>query len=452
MKFTQTDVRSKLTSEGFPFSGFLNPIVAPLIAKFHPEVRSRIYTPEVVTIMMVSSTLSGDNALTAAVIKNNSYRMGQNLDPASVNTAAYSDARLRLEPEVLIQATKQIASKINTEIPQNSIWGNFIPFAIDGSTLTADDTPANQDAFPQHGMQAEGVGFPIIRFVLMQSLRSGMIFDAAYNAFKGKGTGEMSLARELFPNLPENALLLGDRYFPSFFVMAYLIDRGIHGLFPAHAARDLDFRKGKQLSARDHLVEWEKPLKPDWMTQDEYENYPKLITVREVDVSHEVKSKEKFIIVTTLLDNAIFTKSKLAKFYKTRWKIEMAIKDLKDTFNMAHLAAKSPDMIQKVFWSSLLAYNMLRWHILNAAILYGTSIEQVSVKTAATIMTQNGLLILTSEQKDIPELFSKLYFQFVQVPVGVRPGRSEPRAVKRRPKPFPRLHEKRSDWHARRIP
>ena len=95
---------------------------------------------------------------------------------------------------------------------------------------------------------------------------------------------------------------------------------------------------------------------------------------------------------------------------------------------------------------------MLRWHILNAAILYGTSIENISVKTAAKIITQNGLSILTIEQKNLPELFADLYFQFIQVPVGMRPGRSEPRAVKRRPKPFPRLHEKRSDWHARRTP
>jgi len=448
MKSVQIDVRKQLSSNGFPFSDFLNPIIAPLIAQFHGEARVRTYPPETITMMMVSSILSGDDSLASAVIRNNAYLVAQNLVPASTNTAAYSDARTRLKPEVLIQAAQQIAQKINTEIPLSKTWGGFAPFTIDGSTITADDTPDNQEVFPQHGMQKEGVGFPIIRVLLLQSLLTGMVYNADYSAFQGKGTGEMALARSVFPNLPKNTLLLGDRYFPSYFVLAYLIKHGFHGVFQSHAARDVDFRQGEKLGTLDHIVEWIKPQKPNWLSQEEYDAYPEAIKVREVDIYDKIGKSNRFVIVTTLLDNKNFHKRKLANFYKSRWKIELALRDLKDTFGMAHIAAKSPEMIKKVFWATILAYNILRWHILNAATLYGTSIDNVSIKRASTIMTQNSLSILTP--KDLPDLFSKLYFQILQVPVGNRPGRSEPRSVKRRPKPFPRLKERRSDWHARR--
>ena len=127
----------------------------------------------------------------------------------------------------------------------------------------------------------------------------------------------------------------------------------------------------------------------------------------------------------------------------------MALKDLKDTFKMFHINAKTPEMVEKIIWAHILAYNILRWHILNAATLYGSHIDNVSVKTAARILIANKIAILSSQQSNRPALFAALYEQMVCVPVGNRPGRSEPRAVKRRPKPFPRLHGKRSDWHKR---
>lgn len=399
---------------------------------------------------MVASILSRDDSLNSAVIRNNKDRVQQGLDPASMNTSAYSDARGRLELGVVLQAAAQIAYETDLRLTLDEFWGILIPFIIDGSTATANDTPANQEVFPQHGMQQEGIGFPILRLEILQSLKSGMIRGAAFGSYKGKETGEMALARQLFPVLEKNSLLIGDRYFPSYFVMAELIKRGAHGVFQSHAARDLDFRHGQQLDTLDHIVEWIKPQKPSWMTQEEYDHYEQKISVREVDISTEINKGERFVIVTTLMDNNNFSKLKLSEIYKHRWKIESALKDIKDTFNMGHIDAKSPEMIEKVFWAHLLSYNILRWHILNAAVLYETTIDKVSVKTASTIMTENGGLILSTPKEGLPKLFADLYYQMTQVPVGMRPGRAEPRVVKKRPKPFPRMQEKRSDWHAKR--
>ncbi len=441
--------KKNLAGDGFPFKDLLNPIIAPLVTEFHSEARSRVYPPESVVFMMVGSVLSRDNSLNSAVLRNNMHRFQQGLDPASVNTSAYSDARGRLHPEVLLQAFKQMAVGASEQIEPNKFWEGLKPHLIDGSTITTNDTLENQEQFPQHGMQKDGVGFPILRIELLQSLDSGMIRSAAFGPYQGKETGEMALARKIFPDLEKNSLLIGDRYFPSYFTMAELMNNGSHGLFQAHAARDVDFRKGAKLGKKDHLVEWDKPPKPSWMSVEDYKKYSDVLIIREVDISGEVDIGERFVVVTTLLDNTIFTKAKLAKFYKKRWKIESALKDLKDTFNMNHIAANTPEIVEKVFWSYMLSYNILRWHILNAAVLYKTTIDKISVKTASTVITENSSLILASTQETRPKLFANLYYQFVQVPVGMRPGRSEPRAVKKRPKPFPRLNEKRSDWHER---
>jgi hypothetical protein len=427
----------------------LGPILGPLITEFQGNCRERIYTPEVVVFSLVTGVLACDTTLSAAVIRNNADRILQGQDAASANTGPYSDARSRLAPQILIQSSKQMAEDMEVNAPSDPFWDGFLPYAIDGTTLTTDDTSANQVAFPQHANQEEGSGFPLLRLVLLQSLLTGSVCDLAYGKFQGKETGEMALSRLILGSLGMNALLIGDRYFPSYFTMADLIQRDLHGLFQSHAARDIDFRRGKQLGVLDHIVEWEKPQRPAWMTQEHYESYPEKITLREVEITRECRASERMVVVTNLLDAARFTKSKLSKYYKKRWKIEVALKDLKDTFKMSHINAKTPEMVEKIIWAHILAYNILRWHILNAATLYGSNIENVSVKTAARILIANKIAILNSQRSNRHALFAMLYEQMVSIPVGNRPGRAEPRAVKRRPKPFPRLHGKRSDWPTR---
>lgn len=401
---------------------------------------------------MLAAVLSRDDTLRAAVARNNADRMLRGELPASAGTAAFSEARSKLDPQVLIRATKDVAARVGAKVPVGEMWLGMAPYVIDGTTLTASDTPENQHTFPQPASQAEGVGFPIMRVVAVQSLSTGMICDLAIAPFAGKGTGEMALAREVMPSIPENALLLGDRYFPSFFFLADLRRRGIHGIFPAHAARDIDFRRGKWLSYGDHAVIWSKPSRPAWMSQDEYEGYPATIEMREVEVHEKRKDRERLVLVTTLVDAKAFSKAHISRMYRKRWKIEIALRDNKDTFGLDRINANTPDMIEKVIWTHALAYNMLHWHMLNACTLYEVELEHVSVKGAATILTANSANILAASSDDLPRIFSLIYKQMVEVPVGQRPGREEPRAIKRRPKPRQLLKESRKSWHERRNP
>ena len=425
-------------------------MLEPLIAKFHPDARNRVYPPEVVVFALLAAVNSHDNTLRGAVVRNNADRLQRGDEPGSTGTAAFSEARSKLNPQVLIGATKGVAARVGAKTPGGDIWKGMAPYVIDGTTLTAADTAENQHRFPQPATQADGVGFPIMRVVVVQSLATGMICDLATAPYAGKGTGEMALARELMPSIPDNALLLGDRYFPSYFFLSDLRKRGIHGIFPMHAGRNVDFRVGKLLDYRDNRVVWDKPPRPAWMSKDEYDGHPSTIAVRQIQVHEKGNGRERLVLVTTLLDDRTFPKSVVAKMYRQRWRIEVALRDMKDTFRLDHINANTPAMIEKIIWAHALAYNVLRWHMLNACSLYEVEPEHVSVKTAATILTANAILILAATPEERPKLFASLYKQMVQAVVGKRPGREEPRAIKRRPKPRKLLKVPRKLWHERR--
>ena len=438
-------------AEGFPFKDSLTPILGALVSELYPDARNRIFPPEVVVMASVAAVLARDLTLRSAVVRNNADRATRGQPPSSLNTAAFSDARMRLDEGLFRRATIEFANQTSKQVQASTFWGEMTPYVIDGTTLTANDSEDNQAAFPQHASQANGVGFPILRVVVVQALSTGMVCDMASAAFKGKGTGEMALAREVVPTLEGDVLLLGDRYFPSYFFMADLLKRGWNGIFPTHAAREADFRKGEWLGYRDHIVSWDRPVRSDWMTREEYETYPRSLRLRETEVREKKSGNDRIVLVTTLLDETEFSTSRLAGMYKKRWKVELALRDLKATFEMGHIAANTPEMVRKLIWSHLLAYNVLRWHMLNASSLFDTDLEHVSVTAAATVISANAVLIGTTKKRALPALFSSLYSQIVQVPVGIRPGRIEPRAVKKRPKPRRYLMEKRSAWHASQL-
>ncbi|APS84022.1 hypothetical protein AVM71_13440 [Piscirickettsia salmonis] len=129
---------------------------------------------------------------------------------------------------------------------------------IDGTSLTMADSEENQSRYPQHDAQKAGAGFPIMRLVAIMSLTTGGIIDYAVGAYKGKGTGEHALLRQIKDSIHKDDIVMGDRYFPCFFVMGDLQSIGADGIFKAHSQRKYDFRKGRKLGSKNHLVIWKK--------------------------------------------------------------------------------------------------------------------------------------------------------------------------------------------------
>lgn len=220
------------------------------------KYRDRIFSPEVTLWAFLSQAIEDDKSQQAAVSRIVAAAIAHGERPPSANTSAYSQARSRLSEESLATLVRETAQQIESSTPNEWRWKNKRIKLIDGSTLSMPDTPQNQDVYPQSKSQKAGVGFPLARIVAIIDYITGVVLDLAIGPCRGKQTGEHALLRELLSLFDTDDLVMGDRYYPSFFLMAALIKQGVSGVFPAHHCRKPDFRQGKRLGKKDHIASW----------------------------------------------------------------------------------------------------------------------------------------------------------------------------------------------------
>lgn len=399
--------------------------------------RDRVYTPIKTTFIFIKQVLNPDKSCKKAVAGVVVEQLSAGKKPVSTNTGPYCKARKRLPEETVHKLVKEIGNAPIKHAP--SKWK---PFGrnlkvFDGSTGKMADTKANQKAFPQHKNQKKGAGFPITRFVVVMSLTVGTVIDYAIGAYKGKGTGESSLLRSIFSCIEKDDIALGDRYFPSFFLMTDLNKIGADGIFRGQGQRHYDFRSGERLGKNDHVVFWEKPYKPTWMTQKEYDSYPEKIQVREFKVSGN-------IYVTTFLNAKKYHKKELASIYERRWDVEINLKSIKAIMNMDMLSCKTPKMVRKEIGIHFLAYNFIRIIMAEACASHDAIPWQISFKGTVQLLTVFMPYFLKSDIRKNKILYAEMLSLIVKNKVGNRPGRVEPRVIKQRQKPFPTLKRQRS--------
>lgn len=311
-------------------------------------------------------------------------------------------------------------------------WRGRAVKLIDGTGLSMPDTEPNQTVYPQPESQAVGVGFPLTCMVVVTCLATGAVLDAANGPYSGKGSGELGLFRSLSAAFQPGDLVLADALYCNYFLICTLTQDGVDMLFEQHGARRTDFRRGRSLGPRDHLVRWPKPARPAWMTREQYAQFPDELELRETKVRHQV-------LVTTLADHRRVDKPALSELYARRWNVELDLRSLKTTMGMDTLHCQTPEMNEKELWVHLLAYNLIRMLMVQAASMAGVDPRKLSYKHTCQLWTQwvcRGL----SATADA----SRLFMLIAQVPVGHRPDRIEPRMRKRRPKSYPWLKEPRS--------
>jgi hypothetical protein len=318
--------------------------------------RERIYTPVRTMFTFIRQVLGPDKSCRKAVAGVVTEEFVSNGGDVSTNTGPYCKARQRLPEKMVRELVTKVGQSSAGCAPSGwKVYGRQLK-AFDGTTVKAADTAASQSAFPQHKNQAKGAGFPILRIVTVMSLTVGAVIGYAAGAYKGKGTGEASLLREIADCIEKDDIVLGDAYFPSFFTISDLTRRGADGIFRGQGQRHYDFRKGIRLGKNDHIVMWKKPKqKPEWMTKNEYDSYPDEISVREFKISG-------LVYVTTFLDQKKYFKKELAEIYVKRWQIELNLKSVKSVMGMDMLSCKTPEMVRKEIGLHFLAYNFIPKH------------------------------------------------------------------------------------------
>jgi hypothetical protein len=397
-----------------------------------PEHRERKFPPTATLAMFLGQVMSADRSCQNAVNAAVTARLMSGLTPGSVKTGGYCQARARLPFQMVRALARASAMHMGERTAQEWLWRGRHVKLVDGTSVSMPDTAENQLSYAQPGCQRCGAGFPVARLVGVISLSNGAVLDVAMGPYKGKGTGEYALLRSLLDCFAEGDVMLADSYFCCYFLIADMITRGVDVLFEQHGSRNrvTDFRKGQRLGPRDHLMIWPKPaIRPKWLSEERYKSYPEAITMREVKVG-------KKVLATTFLSARKTSKAALGELFWQRWHVELDFRNIKTTLGMETLSCLSPKMCEKEIWIYLLAYNLIRLLMAEAAHSAAILPRQISFKHTLQMWSAWSH---TQFRSVTTEDTTWLFRLIAQVRVGNRPGRMEPRVIKRRLKPYFRM-------------
>ncbi len=405
------------------FNLLTGPELLEMTEEHLPEHRERLYPPTVALSMFMKQSLALDRSCQQAVNAWAGQRTAEGLSVQSIHTGGYCRARARLPLQMVVALTRETGRLLSAKAPRGWRWRGRCVKLADGTGISMPDTPQNQARYPQPRSQAPGVGFPMAGLVGVVCLSTGAVLEAALGAHASKGQSEQDLFRGLHGTLQRGDVLLADALYCSYFQIATLQAAGVDVLFEQHGSRLTDFRRGDSLGKCDHLLHWMKPkTRPEWMSLEQYRSFPEQILVREAKVDGQV-------LVTTMHNVRALPKAELAALYARRWHIELDFRNIKTTLGMEVLRCKTPAMVEKELWVCLLAYNLIRLLMAQAAHAAGVNPRELSFKHAVQMWNNWPRGVEPDE----------LFRLIAQRSVGNRPGRSEPRVRKRRPKSFPWL-------------
>ena len=359
------------------------------------------------------------------------------------DTGAYCQARGRLPRERLEQALGASAKSADRLSP---LAGRPVK-VVDATSVQLPDTAANQKKYPQPSGQKPGCGFPVMQIVALFSLASGAIPKVVTDALDPH---ELSLFQRLWSALKPGDILLADRAYSAYLLLGQLAQRGMDGIMRLHQRRRVDWRKGKRLGRNDRLFQWRKgAVRPKYLSAEEWAQVAETMTVRVVRFVLPRKGyrTRRVSLVTTLLDPQAYPLEALAELYRRRWRLELCFRDLKTTMGMEHLRCQSPAMARKELLAYLIAHNLIRCLMAQAAARHTVDLERVSFKGSVDAARQySGAMAQARNPETRKRLHDELLQNLARDLVPDRPGRREPRAVKRRPKPYPLLNEPRHEF------
>ena len=439
--FAQT-VSGFLTQPCLPFSKILSEERIRQVFAKHNSLFGRVYSTAIVLWAFMSQVLRDgkEAACQSAVSRISSHLQmtsGCGVDP---DTRDYCRARNKLSECALHELASSIAEECETEIDSRHLFRGRHAKLIDGSTFQMADTPANQLAYPQNPAQEPGIGFPIARFVAVISLATSCVCDAAIGKYAGKETGETALLRQLLGCFEPGDIALADRYYGNYWVIALLLQRGVDVCFRKHHKRETDFRKGQRLGHNDHLIVWERPGCPEWMSRELYESMPESLTLREIRymICQAGRRHQPFVIVTTLYNEGQqqpFRYEDIAELFGFRWNAELDLRSIKTHMNLNHLRCKTPAMVRREFWTTIIAYNAIRMTAACSAELCGdVAPREISFVSTCQYVLAAWDVICSAQfsNAQMQQYCLKVMHQISKCRVGNRPGRFEPRVRKKR--------------------
>jgi len=437
-----------------PFSSVLTvQDIVDLISQTCVETCDRIFTPVVTLCTFLRQIHSDDPSCRAAVARLNATRVAQGLEPCSPLTGGYCKARKRLAESLFYGLRHQSGQRLQQPVPPAWHWHGRAVKIVDGSGVSMPDTAANQQDYPQPSTQAPGLGFPGARIVVVLSLACGAVVAAAVGRLRGTNTSEPMLCHSLYAALECDDVILADRFYGSYWEVALLWSQGIDSVMRLHQRRQVDFRGGRRVGREEHVVSWTKPQRPAWLDEATYAGLPAAMDIRvlRVCVPQPGFRTRVVLVATTVLETQVSSKEDLAGLYRARWHAALDLRSIKQTMQMDVLRCKTPARVRKEMWGHLLVYNLLRAAMAQAALAHGVRPRQVSLQGTRQTLAAFDSLVAQMPSTAREHIVHIVLSTIASHRVGTRPDRYEPRACKRRPKPYSLLRVPRQQARARLV-
>jgi hypothetical protein len=444
--------RQFLQHGDLPFTDVLTEsVVAEALSAISKDWLDRIFSPLVTLWVFLGQVLSADHSCRAAVARLIAHRLARGQAPCSPETGAYCQARKRLPEKFFAAVACLVGRALDAKAKEGWLWKGRRVYMFDGTTVTMPDTPENQATYPQVYNQKPGLGFPIARVGALISLACGAVVNLGFCRYAGKGQGEVSLLRRLWDVLRPGDVVLGDRLLGNWATIVFLGERGVELVSRLNTFhRRTDFRRGLRLGPDDHLVRWAKPTSIRSLDREAYNSLPEFITVRETRIRVRMPGfrTKSIVLVTTLLDPRQTTKEDLATLYRARWNNEVDLRAIKSTMQMRELRCKTPESVHKEVWAHILAYNLIRTVMTQAAARHDMAPRSISFKGAMQTLEAFQPLLEFAAAPDAASRL-RLYYDLLDAiathRVGDRPDRYEPRVKKRRRNHYGWLTEPRAE-------
>lgn len=440
-----------LTQPGLPFAEVLGEERIQRIFARHGGLfgMSSVYSTVVTLWAFLGQVLRDgkETACQSAVANIATYQELNGRPAPTADTGDYCRARAKLSEAALQELAVQTAEELEQRADPAWLWKGHHAKLVDGFTFTMPDTKANRSEYPPPASQKLGVGLPIARTCAILSLATASILNLAVGPYAGKETGETALLRSLLDSLQADDVLVADRFYCSFMMIALLLGCNVHVCARLHQRRHIDFRRGRRLGKCDRLIEWTRPDKPEWMDEDTYALIPPTLSLRAVrfQVVEPGRRTKTLTVITTLTDPQAYTAEEIAQLYGFRWNVELDIRAIKQSLHLDHVRCKSPSMVRKELWTTLLGCNLVRTTAAAAALLHGRQPRQISFTGTCQHLLSSWMVLSTGlvPPETALQLCRTLLKQISQLLVADRPGRIEPRVLKRRRHRYPLMKEPR---------
>jgi hypothetical protein len=409
---------------------------------------NRLFPPLVVLWAWIGQALDPDHSCRKALARINAHLAGLGGATLSTDTGGYCKARKRLPEGLFSRLCRRVGLSLSRKVSSEELWHGRVVKVVDGSASSMPDTPANQEVYPQPTSQKPGCGFPVVSYVAVFCLATGAALDLALGKWFFHDLTLFYFLRSLFH---AGDIMLADRAFCTYAELALMHLRRVDVVVRMHQTRSVDFRRGRVLGVLDHIVSWNRPeTRPRGLRERDYRRLPLSLIVRELRYQVQVKGfrPQELTLATTLLDAVLYPAEDLAELYFKRWDVELNFAHIKTTMQMDVLRGKTPQIVRKEIWTHLLAYNLIRTLMWEAASTNRVSSDRISFKGAIQYTTAIAALFAAPTGSCVPIPLHVLLDLIAHKLVPHRPHRVEPRVRKRRPKAFPLMTEPRAELRA----